>query len=78
MSKTQSVLALTRADAEYVAATQSCQNAIQLQGLCKYVGLNQGPAAVAIALERNPTYHVLSKQDVQYYFISLERMPLMH
>ena len=67
MSKTQSVVALSTTEAEYIAATHASKEAVWLQRLCSSMGLVQRAIRIdydnqsAIFLANNPTYHSKTK-----------------
>lgn len=76
MSKRQAVVALSTTEAEYMAATHACKEAIWLKRLCLDIGIKQGIVTVycdsqsAISLAKNPTFHAQTKHiDVQYHFV---------
>ena len=76
-SKKQSVVALSSTEAEYVAASLACQEAIWLRALLEDIGfVQEGPTSIkednqgAIALSRNPKYHPRTKHiNIKYHFI---------
>eukprot|EP00253_Pinus_taeda_P015704 PITA_15704 len=76
MSKKQSVVALSRTEAEYMAATHASKEAVWLQRLCLSMGLVKGAIRIdcdsqsAIFLAKNPAYHSKTKHiDVQHHFV---------
>ena len=76
MSRSQSVVALSTADIEYMEATHACKEAIWLQRLCLDVRFGKNVVRMdcdnqsAIFLVKNPTYHSKMKHiDVQFHFV---------
>lgn len=77
MSKKQSTVALSTAEAETHAATQATKEAIWLRNILSELGYEQSQSTIiycdnqaAIALSRNPEYHSRSKHvDIQYHFL---------
>ncbi|MCO5614198.1 hypothetical protein L7F22_068478 [Adiantum nelumboides] len=84
-SRLQSCVTLSTTEAEYVAASESCKEAIWLTRLVRDLGI-VGEIAVlhcdsqsAIQLARNPVIHAKTKHvDIRYHFIRdvLEDKPL--
>ena len=69
-------MALSTADAEYMAATHASKEAIWLQRLCSSMGLAQGAIRIdcdnqsAIFFAKNSAYHSKTRHiDVQYHFV---------
>eukprot|EP00253_Pinus_taeda_P012309 PITA_12309 len=76
MSKTESVVALSITEAEYMATTHASKEQVWLQRLCSSMGLVQGVIRIdcdrksAIFLAKNLTYHSKANHiDVQYHFV---------
>ncbi|KAH9783217.1 hypothetical protein KPL71_009226 [Citrus sinensis] len=76
VSKLQTVAALSTIEAEYMAATQVCKEAIWIQRLLKELGHKQEKISVfcdsqsALHIARNPIFHSRTKHiGVQYHFI---------
>ncbi|KAE8703963.1 hypothetical protein F3Y22_tig00110462pilonHSYRG00425 [Hibiscus syriacus] len=76
VSKLQSVVATSKTEAEYVAATQASKEAIWLKMLLEELGHNQDYVSLfcdsqsALHLARNPIFHSMTKHiRVQYHFI---------
>ena len=76
MSKRQPVVALSTTEAEYMAATHACKEAIWLKRLCSDIGVDAGKITIscdsqsAICLAKNPTFHARTKHiDVQFHFV---------
>lgn len=76
MSKLQETVALSTTEAEYIAASDSCKEAIWLKGLLDEIGRMQEKVNVfcdsqsAIHLATNPAYHSKTKHiDVRYHFV---------
>ena len=76
MSMKRSIVALSIAEAEYMAATHASKEVIWLQRLCSSMGLVQGVIRIdcgsqsAIFLAKNHAYHLKTKHiDVQYHFV---------
>ena len=76
MSKRQPTVALCTTEAEYMAVTHACKEAVWLQTLCTVIGFECSQVKIgcdsqsAICLEKNPMYHSRSKHiDVQYHFV---------
>lgn len=72
----QKVVALSTTEAEYIAATKSIKEAIQLQGFSKEKGISQENVVIkcdsqsAIHLMKNPMFHERLKHiDVKLHFI---------
>ena len=67
MSKLQNIVALSTTEAEYIAASHACKEAIWLKGLFGEFGRLQGNIRLlcdsqsAIHLAKNPAYHSKSK-----------------
>ncbi|XP_046858511.1 secreted RxLR effector protein 161-like [Xenia sp. Carnegie-2017] len=76
-SKKQSIVALSSTEAEYVAASQACQEAIWLRGLLRDLNFTQKEPTMikednqgAISLSKNQKYHPRTKHiDIKYHFI---------
>ncbi|CAM8900799.1 unnamed protein product [Rhodiola kirilowii] len=75
-SQQQSIVALSSTEAEYIAATEACKEAIWLQGLLKemtgkeYVTTLNIDSQSAIYLCKDPVYHERTKHiDVRLHFI---------
>ena len=69
-------MALTTREAEYMAATQACKEAIWIQRLLEELGHKQEKIFVfcdsqsALHIVRNPTFHFKRKHiGVQYHFV---------
>ena len=67
---------LSTTEAEYMASTRACQEAVWLKCLCSNIGYNAGRIKIlcdsqsAICLTKNPTLHARTKHiDVQYHFV---------
>jgi len=76
VSKLQSIVATSTTEAEYVAATQACKEAIWLQMLLEELGHKQEKIALfcdsqsALHLAKNPAFHSKTKHiRVQYHFV---------
>lgn len=76
LSKLQTVVALSTTEAEYMAATQACKEAIWIQRLMEELGHKQQKISVycdsqsALHIARNPTFHSRTKHiGVQYHFV---------
>ncbi|KAH9789507.1 Integrase catalytic domain-containing protein [Citrus sinensis] len=76
VSKLQTVVALSTTEAEYMAATQACKEAIWIQRLLEELGHKQQKIPVfcdsqsALHIGRNPTFHSRTKHiGVQYHFV---------
>lgn len=67
LSKMQTVVALSTIEAEYMAATQACKEAIQIQRLLEEFGHKQPKITVycdsqsALHIARNPAFHSRTK-----------------
>jgi hypothetical protein len=76
-SKRQTTVALSTAEAEYMAATQAAKEALWLKHLLAEIGFSlpqsiviQGDNQGCIALTKNPTYHSRTKHiDIRHHFI---------
>ncbi|KAK9152086.1 hypothetical protein Syun_010395 [Stephania yunnanensis] len=75
-SKLQSVVALSTTEAEYIASTHACKEAIWLKRLLGEFKLNQDQFSVycdsqsALHLARNPAFHSRTKHiEVRYHFV---------
>lgn len=75
LSKLQTVVALSTTEAEYMAATQACKEAIWIQRLLVELGHKQQKIIVycdshsALHIARNPAFHSRTKHiGVQYHF----------
>ncbi|KAH9648557.1 hypothetical protein KPL70_025642 [Citrus sinensis] len=76
VSKLQTVVALSTTEAEYMAATQACKEAIWIQRLLEELGHKQQKIPVfcdsqsALHVARNPAFHSRTKHiGVQYHFV---------
>ncbi|KAH9651790.1 hypothetical protein KPL70_026888 [Citrus sinensis] len=76
VSKLQTVVALSTTEAEYMAATQACKEAIWIQRLLEELGHGQEKISVfcdsqsALHFARNPAFHSRTKHiGVQYHFV---------
>lgn len=76
MSKRQPVVALSTTEAEYMASTHACKEAIWLRILCSDIGVDVRKITIscdsqsAICLAKNPTFHARTKHiDVQFHFM---------
>ena len=76
LSKKQATVALSTAEAEYVALSQAAQECIQLERLLNDLGLDAMPVVIlednqgAIAIAKNPVDHSRTKHiDIRYYYI---------
>ncbi|KAH9651797.1 Integrase catalytic domain-containing protein [Citrus sinensis] len=76
VSKLQTVVALSTTEAEYMAATQACKEAIWIQRLLEELGHKQQKIPVlcdsqsALHIARNPVFHSRTKHiGVQYHFV---------
>ena len=76
MSKRQVVVTLSTTEAEYMATTHACKEAIWLKRLCSDIEFKQGAVTIysdsqnAIFLAKNLTFHARTKHiDVQYHFV---------
>ncbi|KAH9782976.1 hypothetical protein KPL71_009140 [Citrus sinensis] len=76
VSKLQTVVALSTTEAEYMAATQACKEAIWIQRLLEELGHKQEKISVfcdsqsALHIARNPVFHSRTKHiGVQYHFV---------
>ncbi|KAH9726513.1 Integrase catalytic domain-containing protein [Citrus sinensis] len=76
VSKLQTVVALSTTEAEYMAATQACKEAIWIQRLLEELRHKQQKISVfcdsqsALHIVRNPTFHFRTKHiGVQYHFV---------
>ena len=74
--KLQTVVALSTIEAEYMAATQACKEAIWIQRLLEELGHKQEKIYVfcdsqsALHIVRNPTFHSRTKHiGIQYHFV---------
>ena len=76
-SKKQTSVALSSTEAEYMALTQACKEAIWIKHYLTELGVQrEGPLLIradnqsCIALARNPEFHARTKHiDIQYHFI---------
>jgi hypothetical protein len=75
-SKRQSAVALSTAEAEYMAASAAAQEAIWLKQLLDELGFTQSAVSIlsdnqaAIAIANNPVHHSRAKHiDIRYHFI---------
>ncbi|KAH9760757.1 Integrase catalytic domain-containing protein [Citrus sinensis] len=76
VSKLQTVVALSTTEAEYMAATQACKEAIWIQRLLEELGHGQEKIPVfcdsqsALHIARNPVFYSRTKHiEVQYHFV---------
>ena len=77
LSKKQATIALSTAEAEYVALSTATQEAIWLRRLLADVGVPpEGPTVIhednqgAIAMVKNPVGHARAKHnDIHYHFV---------
>jgi hypothetical protein len=76
VSKLQTVVALSTTEAEYMAATQACKEAIWMKKLMEELGHKQEKILLycdsqsALHIARNPTFHSRTKHiNVQYHFV---------
>ena len=76
MSKLQKTVALSTIEAEYIAASHACKEAIWLKGVLGEIGRLQNNVSIfcdsqsAIHLATNPVYHSKTKHiDVKYHFV---------
>jgi len=76
LSKLQTVVALSTTEAEYMAATQACKEAIWIRRLMEELGHKQQKIVVycdsqsALHIARNPAFHSRTKHiGVQYHFV---------
>eukprot|EP00253_Pinus_taeda_P017565 PITA_17565 len=76
MSKLQNIVALSTTEAEYIAASHACKEAIWLKGLFGEFGRSQDNIKLfcdsqsAIHLAKNPAYHSKSKHiPIKYHFV---------
>ncbi|KAH9723668.1 hypothetical protein KPL70_007189 [Citrus sinensis] len=76
VSKLQTVVALSTTEAEYMAVTQACKEAIWIQRLLEELGHVQEKISVfcdsqsALHITRNPAFHSRTKHiGVQYHFV---------
>jgi ATP-binding cassette subfamily B (MDR/TAP) protein 1 len=76
VSKLQTVVALSTTEAEYMAATQACKEAIWMKKLMEELGHKQENILLycdsqsALHIARNPAFHSRTKHiDVQYHFV---------
>eukprot|EP00253_Pinus_taeda_P028835 PITA_28835 len=76
MSKLQNLVALSTTEAEYIAASHACKEAIWLKGLFGEFGRLQDNIKLfcdsqsAIHLAKNPVYHSKSKHiPIKYHFV---------
>ena len=76
ISKLQNIVALSTTEAEYIAASHACKEAIWLKGLLGELGKVQNTIKVfcdsqsAIHLDKNPAYHSKTKHiPVKYHFV---------
>ena len=75
-SKKQSVVALSTTEAEYIALSLACQEAVWLRNLLTNVQLKQAVTTIhednqgAITLSKNPTSHSRTKHiDIKYHYV---------
>jgi len=76
MSKLQNIVALSTTEAEYIAASHACKEAVWLKGLLGEFGRLQDNIKLlcdsqsAIHLAKNPAYHSKSKHiPIKYHFV---------
>eukprot|EP00253_Pinus_taeda_P030085 PITA_30085 len=76
MSKLQNIVALSTTEAEYIAASHACKEAVWLKGLLGEFGRLQDNIRLlcdsqsAIHLAKNPAYHSKSKHiPIKYHFV---------
>ena len=75
ISRLQKCVALSTTEAEYVAATEACKEALWLSYLVRDLGITELPilhcdSQSAIMLARNPVFHAKTKHiEVKYHFI---------
>eukprot|EP00253_Pinus_taeda_P021368 PITA_21368 len=76
MSKLQNIVTLSTTEAEYIAASHACKEAIWLKGLfCEFGRLHDNiklfyDSQSAIHLAKNPAYHSKSKHiPIKYHFV---------
>ncbi|KAK0605571.1 hypothetical protein LWI29_028241 [Acer saccharum] len=76
ISKLQTVVALSTTEAEYMAATQACKEAIWIKRLMEELGHKQEKIILfcdsqsALHIARNPAFHSRTKHiGVQYHFV---------
>ena len=76
MSKLQNIVALSTTEAEYIAASHACKEAVWLKGLLGEFGRLQDNIRLlcdsqsAINLAKNPAYHSKSKHiPIKYHFV---------
>lgn len=76
VSKLQTVVALSTTEAEYMAATQACKEAVWIQRLLEELGHMQKKIVLfcdsqsALHIARNPAFHSRTKHiRVQYHFV---------
>ena len=77
MSKLQDTIALSTREAEYIAASHACKEAIWLRGLLREIWRLQNGVPVfcdsqsAIHLDTHPVYHSKNKHiDIKYHFVT--------
>lgn len=77
LSKKQSNVALSTAEAEYVALSQAAQECAWLRRLLSDLGMHVTPVVIlednqgAIAIAKNPADHSRTKHiDIRYHYIS--------
>ena len=75
-SKKQTTVALSTAEAEYIALSAAAQEAVWLQNLMLGLGLKISPTVInednqsAIAIAKNPQFHGRTKHvDIKYHFV---------
>ncbi len=76
LSKKQSTVALSTAEAEYVALSQAAQECVWLRRLLSDLGMDVSPVMIlednqgAIAIAKNPVDHSRTKHiDIRYHYI---------
>jgi len=76
LSKKQSTVALSTAEAEYVALSQAAQECVWLRRLLSDLGMDATPVVIlednqgAIAIAKNPVDHSRTKHiDIRYHYI---------
>ncbi|RDY02435.1 hypothetical protein CR513_14108, partial [Mucuna pruriens] len=76
LSKLQDVIALSTTEAEYMAATQACKEAIWIKKVMEELGHKQQQIVVycdsqsALHIARNPAFHSRTKHiAIRYHFV---------
>jgi hypothetical protein len=77
MSTLQNIIALSTTEAEYLAASHACKEAVWMKGLFGEFGSMQDKVKLlcdshsAINLAKNPTYHSKTKHiPIKYHFVN--------